>query len=410
MIGKRNPLQERLRTTGPGKLALIYPAAFLVSVAVGFVIFGLTFFARDVLRFEPGQIGMLVGTWPLTYCISCLLIRPIFGQVPPRFLMIGSCATMCLAVAALLSFPVPRAVFPLFGLFGFALGLFWTPVMGWLSVGQEGKTLSRLISHFNFSWGTGNMISPFLCGWLYRIRPGLPLLSGAALLFAVAVYVTWGSVALPRIRADRSSGVADENPVDTDQSTTLRYPAWAGLWANYFGIGLLNAVFPLAGRIELGMDSAQVGFAFLLLNLLNVVVFLALGRWEAWHFQSWPMKVSTGLRILLFILLMAVGDRISSFAIMALIGIPYAIAYSSSVFHGCSGTIHRARRMAIHEGVLTAAMVMGSISGGYAYQHLSAGAAYLMCAGINAATLGLQVWMGPGKGRPDSYRAISAPI
>lgn len=377
---------------------MIYPSAFLVSLAVGFVIFGLIFFARDVLQFEPGRIGLLVGTWPLTYCVSCLLIRPLFGPVPPRFLMIGSCVTMGLSVMALLVFRSPDVVFPLFALFGFALGLFWTPVMGWLSVGSEGTALSRLISRFNVSWGVGNMISPFLCGWLYQIRPLLPLQLGAGLFFWVAAYVAWGSLALPRVRGDRSSGVADENPTETDQSTPLRFPAWIGLWANYFGIGLLNAVFPLAGRVELGMDSAQVGFAFLLLNMLNVVFFMILGRWEGWHFRSWPMQVSTGLRILLFLLMMAVGGRIPVYVLMALIGIPYAVAYSSSVFHGCSGTIHRARRMAIHEGVLTAAMVLGSVAGGFLYEHGSSNVAYGVAAGINAIILALQFFFRTRRG------------
>lgn len=385
-------VEVRVLPTGPGKTAIIFPAAFVASVAIGFVIFGLTFFARDELAFEPGRVGLLVGTWPLTYAAACLLVLPLFGPVLPRILMVVSCSVMGLAVAALLVFPSTRAVFPLFGLFGFALGFFWSPVMGWLSVGHEGQDLSRLISRFNFSWGAGNMVSPFLCGALYQVRPTLPLQVGAFLFFAVAAYVAWGARVFPRVRNDRASGTAARDHGEKDHSTPLRYPAWAGLWANYFGIGLLNAVLPLSGRTDLGMDTSQVGLAFLLFNLLNVIFFLILGRWEKWHFRTWPMQVSTGMRIVLFLLLMAASGRVPVYLLMAMIGVPYAISYSASVFHGCSGAVHRARRMALHEGILTLAMVMGSVAGGAIYGRFSAGAAYAIAAVANAAVLAFQAF------------------
>lgn len=396
----------RILPTGPGRTAVIFPSAFVASVAIGFVIFGLTFFARDVLGFEPGRIGLLVGTWPLAYSVACLLVLPLFGPVLPRIFMVASCATMGLSVAALLAWPSPGFVFPLFGLFGFALGFFWTPVMGWLSVGHEGRDLSRLISRFNFSWGVGNMVSPFLCGALYQIRPALPLQIGAVLFFAVAAYVAWASRAFPRVRSDRASGTGVAERAETDRSTPLRYPAWAGLWANYFGIGLLNAVLPLAGRTELGMSSTQVGLAFLLFNLLNVLFFLVLGRWEKWHFRTWPMLASTGFRLVLFLLLMAARGRMPVYVLLAAIGIPYAVAYSTSAFHGCSGALNRSRRMAIHEGILTLAMVMGSAAGGALYGRFSAAAAYGTAAAANAAILALQaVWRSRRPGRSDGARS-----
>lgn len=405
MSGGARAVEVRVLPTGPGKTAIIFPSAFVASIAIGFVIFGLTFFARDVLGFEPGRVGLLVGTWPLTYSVACLLVLPLFGRVLPRVFMIASCVTMGLSVAALIAFPSARVVFPLFGVFGFALGFFWTPVMGWLSVGCEGRDLGRLMSRFNFSWGAGNMISPFLCGALYQIRPALPLQIGAVLLFGVAAYVFWGSRVFPRVRKDLACGTAAQDHGETDRSTPLRYPAWAGLWANYFGIGLLNAVLPLAGRADLGMNSTQIGLAFLLFNLLNVIFFLVLGRWEKWHFRTWPMQVSTGLRIGLFLLLMAAPGRIPVYLLMAMIGIPYAVSYSSSVFHGCSGAVHRARRMAIHEGVLTLAMVMGSVVGGAIYERGSAAAAYGAAAVANAAILAFQAHWRSRRAGPSSQPA-----
>ena len=49
-------------------------------------------------------------------------------------------------------------------------------------------------------------------------------------------------------------------------------------------------------------------------------------------------------------------------------GLLFAFAYSMSIFHGASGSLHLSQRMMIHEVLLTLGSVIGSIFGGGIYQ------------------------------------------
>ncbi|MDD3366475.1 MAG: hypothetical protein PHS67_04350, partial [Sphaerochaetaceae bacterium] len=51
-------------------------------------------------------------------------------------------------------------------------------------------------------------------------------------------------------------------------------------------------------------------------------------------------------------------------------GMLFAMMYSFSIFHGASGSIHRSKRMLIHEMLLTIGTIVGSIVGGTVYQYL----------------------------------------
>jgi predicted MFS family arabinose efflux permease len=52
-------------------------------------------------------------------------------------------------------------------------------------------------------------------------------------------------------------------------------------------------------------------------------------------------------------------------------GVVFAFGYSLSMFHGVAGCQKRARRMAIHEILLTVGQIAGSVIGGVIYQFQS---------------------------------------
>ena len=49
-------------------------------------------------------------------------------------------------------------------------------------------------------------------------------------------------------------------------------------------------------------------------------------------------------------------------------GLLFALAYSMSIFHGASGSLHLSQRMMIHEVLLTLGNIIGAIFGGGIYQ------------------------------------------
>ncbi|MBT3381858.1 MAG: hypothetical protein HN742_04410 [Lentisphaerae bacterium] len=66
--------------------------------------------------------------------------------------------------------------------------------------------------------------------------------------------------------------------------------------------------------------------------------------------------------------------------LLVLMAVFAAQSYSSSLFHGVSGSIRRASRMAIHESLLSAGLFVGSCLGGQIYESSGMVALYSFCA------------------------------
>lgn len=375
--------------SGIGKTAVIYPAAFLVAVAMGQVTLGLIFFVRDVFKATPTLIGWLAGVWAISFAFGCLVIRPVFNRVLPRYLIVGS--TLCLSVFTLSILHVPTLgwIFVLYVLYGMAASLFWPPLMAWLSTDAEGTALGRVLSRFNVSWCLGNVVSPFICGWLSQQAVHLPLLLGSGLFLLTAVFVTGAVSVLPKVQEDNNTGTnANTEQTPPEQSTLLRYPAWIGLFASFLGSGVIMAIFPIAAREELSMTKSVIGFLFMICSLLNAIGFVILGKTVFWHFRSLPMLVGQLVGVAVFVG-MAYAKSIYPISVLfALWGMSMALSYSNGIFHGVSGSLDRARRMAIHESTLALGIVAGSVVGGMVYQLHSITYVYRLCAFILlAATL-----------------------
>ena len=53
---------RRLRDAASGEQGVIYPAALMTSFALGLTNLGIIFFAREIFRATPAQVGWLAGT------------------------------------------------------------------------------------------------------------------------------------------------------------------------------------------------------------------------------------------------------------------------------------------------------------------------------------------------------------
>lgn len=361
----------RALSGGIGKTAVIYPAAFLVSLAVGQLALGLVLYAKVTFAASSIQVGLLAGIWSLTYLAGCLFVRPLFYRTLPRYLIMGSTALMGLLVLGMVAATAFIQLFWAYALFGLALALFWPSIMGWLSSDSEGARLGRVISRYNLAWCSAAAFSPFLCGWLFEHRPTYPLILAAGLLLVVCTLVAGASLALPRVRGDRggTSPRPDEAARGPDRSSPLRFPAWLGLFGSFAGMGLLTAVFPLAALDTWRLPETLIGLLFLARGLTNAVGFVLLGQVHGWHHRRLPMLLGQALGILALGGL-ALGQSLPLLALaLALYGFSMAMSYAGSLFHGASGSLHRARRMAIHESMLAAGLVTGSALGGWIYQY-----------------------------------------
>jgi len=382
----------RALSAGIGKTAVILPAGFLTEVGLGLLTLGMVFYMREVFLLSPGMVGWIAATWQSCYVLGCLTMRPAFEALLPRFSMIFSTAGIGAAVTAILLSRSVAAVFVFYGLFGFCLSFFWPPLMSWLSLGIEGKQLGRAMTRLTFVGNMGIIVSPFIAGALSSLSPRYPLYGAAAVFISNCLLVVGAALALPKIRSDTHRGRSHkEEPDKPDRSTSLRFPAWVGLFVTYAVLGVIITVFPMYARDDLGLSKSTIGALLLCRALCTAAGYLFLGRITRWHFRPFPMTAGLAL---LAVLVFGIA-RAASLPLLALslglIGPLISLGFSYSFFHGASGASRRATRMAIHEALLASGLIAGSAAGGQVYQHYSMTAVSAFCAALIGAAIVLQL-------------------
>ncbi|MCX7025637.1 MAG: MFS transporter [Spirochaetes bacterium] len=387
-----------LRFARFGRLAIIVPSAFLNSLGIGLVNLGLLFIVKEVYKAEPSVVGIFGAVWAIAYFASCLMLRKWTARLVPRVSM----TVMLLSSAALFSLyslhPGLAASFAAYAAFGLITAFFWPPLMGWLSRGIEGEELSAAQGAFSFSWSLGGVISPYLAGLLSERGKFLPVHVSVCIFLVAGIFVSLSRIfykdALERPESATMAGSASPGEAGgVDRSTKLRFPAWTGVFAAYAVMGVVFNIFPVFARDGLGLSESVTGAILSLRAVFTVFGFLILGRVSGWHFRHALMPaVAMAFSVLVAILAFTPGAAAYAVA-FPVIGVLLAFSYSGSMFYGASGALDRDARMTVHETLLTAGQIVGSVAGGLLYQAFTMRIVFLFLAGCLAAAAAVQLAM-----------------
>ena len=381
----------RSSINGIGKSAVIFPAAFLAALGVGAITLGMIFYARDVFHASPGQVGTISALWSASYIAGCLLLRPHFDRALPKHLIVASTFVMFATASILLRVRTLPLVAVLFSLCGLSMSLFWPPLMGWLSRGVEGKRLGKVMAKYNFSWSMGVIASPSLTGVLSELDPKAPLLVGSGLFFLTCLIIIGACLALPKIREDDEPEVGSEREGGAgERVTALRFPAWVGVAACYFAIGVILNIFPIAARDDLGFSKGMIGLLLEGRIVFATLGFILMGSTHFWHYRPGPMLAAQGALSLFLVLMVFVKGPLPLGGLISAVGFCMGVSFFYSMFHGISGAVNRSGMMALHESLLSAGLISGSFAGGYLYQRVSMAAVYAFSAVIVLAGLAVQ--------------------
>ncbi len=383
---------------GIGKTAVIFPSAFLVALGSGLIGLGVVFYMRDIFNAPASEIGTLFALWSLCYISGCIFIRPLFDRVLPRY-------TLIIATSCMFAFTLPIHfvksivwIYVLFAWYGFSTSLFWPPLMAWVSEKVEGVELGRTISKFNLFWSTGLIISPFLAGWLSERATELPLYSGSSLFLLTSFMIAGAILVLPGMEKDKevevSAGIRNGG---RGKDTPVRYPAWVGVYTTYVVFGVLLVVFPVSARDDLSMSKSIIGLVLLSRALFMTIGFIILGRTAFWHFKILPMVLAQVCLAISLVFMVYICSPLLLGVILGVMGLLMALSYSSSLFHGVSGSTNRAKRTAIQEILISAGFISGSFVGGILYERYSMATVYWFCLSLVLVGViiqaGLSVWI-----------------
>ncbi len=370
----------------PGWLLSLYVPVLLKAMCAGmFVVVGP--FLVNKLGGGPFYKGAIGATWIGSYVIALLAYGGRVDGLDPRNLVrigLSTMALMFLIMAQAESLPVLFAATSGFGLIS---GLFWPPIMGWLSTGYEGQRLSRRLSKFNLSWSTGMAVGPALGGFLFELdiveaSHLIPLYLAACLLMLGVLVITL----MPSPERDATTGVpVSSGPppedVDAARSDLFRPMARIAHFFAYVGNGVYRYQLPSLA-IALGITADEFGRVGTTLSLAMFVSFLVLGKTERWHYR---LDLFIGAQIVIALNLLAllvVQTWWHMMICMAIGGLAVGVTYSSDLFYGISGGVRRSRRMAIHELLLAIGIASGALFGGAVSEHLGLRLVYPICSGL----------------------------
>ncbi|MDD2296965.1 MAG: MFS transporter, partial [Sphaerochaetaceae bacterium] len=254
--------------------------------------------------------------------------------------------------------------------YGITMSFLWPQIETWLARGKEGRALNKATSSFNVSWSLGAATSPLLTGILVEIHTRVPLFAGIMLFGLVFSLIGISTKMVPGIRAVVSEYQNIQQTTAIDQSTPLRFLSWAGVLTVYAALAVILTIFPLHALDNLPFSESAVGLLLLVRGLATVGMFVVMGKTSWWHFKR-TLVIIIQILVVGICLLGTLSFSFFHYILFFFVfGMLFAMMYSFSIFHGASGSIHRSKRMLIHEMLLTIGTIVGSIVGGTVYQYL----------------------------------------
>ncbi|MBM3786936.1 MAG: MFS transporter [Acidobacteria bacterium] len=371
----RTPLLSRTR--------IIYYTSFATDLAYFTFLFSLSRWLAETGA-SQWQLGVFGACGSLSYALS----GPVAGMVSDRFgrrrvILCGSVATiLALAAAAVWR---SASIFPFLAIgCGIAVALVFPPLIAWLTA--DGRDSSRRLFRFCVSWNAGVLLGQMGAGWLYLLRPELPLLAVTIPMAAVvALLLVWKpEPPAPATVATEAGGPPSPGP--RPEARAFAYMAWIANGAGALAFSLVTHLFPLLAH-ESGI-SPPVHGAMLALGRITVLIsYFVLYRSPFWHYRIWPAVVAqaaaiAGLALLGFAgaaPLLALGLMLTS----PMIGYNYfaGIYYSTEAF----GANRRGAASGMHEASLAIGGGAGALGGGIIGSLYGTRAPYQLCALLLAA-------------------------
>lgn len=363
------------------KLPVIYTSAFFMSLTLNAMLLGMVFFSKEVFGATPTQTGTMGAAYNFSYLIACILLQPLMSRWAAHKSLVVALAV--LLIGLLTVFFAPSIGYAYLGqcICGAGTCFFWPPLMGWLSEGLEGGRLGRVTGFYNLCWSSGTIISPLLTGYLCDFSSKYVILY-CLVTFAVILFMFgYLHVKLSRT-AKNGRNTSKVEETTSGHETYLRYPSWVGVACAWYTVGFLVSVYPLVAEDILMISRVRIGSIIMCRALASTAAMTALGLFSAWQFKRGQLLFCHAAMLLSVFFLGFARTPGFSIVLVALTGLAAGHVYTNSIFHGVAGSKNRTKRMAIHEILLSLGSVVGSISGGFVYEHCGIVAACSLAASV----------------------------
>jgi MFS family permease len=370
---------------------------YFTSFATDYAYFAFLFVITRLLA-ETGSSQWHLGVFGACTSICYALSGPLAGALSDRIgrrRVILSGAAGAIAVLLICSTWRSRPLFYVAGaFFGVAAALIYPPLIAWLT--EDGRDTSRRLFGFCIAWNTGVIVAQVSGGWLYAVRPQLPLLVAAVPMVGVLALMLTGRPAAP---SGPSAAPAAGPPTAThDSPSSARvfvYLAWLSNLAGAFSFSLLVHLFPYLAH-ESGI-SPPVHGVMLALNRMGVIgTYVLMYRFTFWRYRLWTAVASQLLAMAGLALLGFAGSVPVLTLGLVLTALMLGYNYFASIYYStvAFGTERKGAASGMHEASLAMGSGLGALGGGLLGALYGARAPYRFCVILLGVFMALQwaIW------------------
>lgn len=351
-----------------GALALVQTAVPLIAIR-----FGASFMMLGIMGFVAQAVRMPI-------CVTAGHLSEKTGRAA---IIVPAAVTVAISSIGLALAHSNYQVIVLYSILLAAIGAFYPPLQALVGDVSKRGQLTKNLSMFNMGWCIGGAVMAIAARWL--VPMGLPstlYVAAAGTFVAAGLVLTWRGKAVDRSSPDEVTATA----VPAIEPRNLLLIARMGHVLGFFSFSTVRMVFPKLG-IELGWTEARVAGVVALLLWGQAVGMMLASASPWWRGKLWPqvmaqcLMLASGLAVALFSSPVLLGAAFFG------VGASQSIAYTAALYHGLSARRSLGRNTGIHESLVAAGNISGSLLGGLAASLIAPRAPYVLIALLASVSL-----------------------
>lgn len=242
----------------------------------------------------------------------------------------------------------------------------WPVLEALVTEGAPPAAIPRAVGIYNITWAATNAGALFIGGAIvekfgYASIYYLPLL-----IVAIQLALTFRLEKIRPSAAEKiSAAPADPNRPSPERAKNFLRLAWLANPFAYVAINTLIAVLPgVAAKFHLSPMFA--GFACSLWGFVRIAVFVALWRWDGWHYRFRWLAIAFALLVLSFAAILIAPNLWLVLAAQVFFGAAIGLIYYSSLFYSMDASDTKSENGGIHEAAIGAGNCLGPAVGAVA--------------------------------------------
>ena len=239
----------------------------------------------------------------------------------------------------------------------------WPVLEALISENETPERVPHAVGIYNITWAATNAGALFIGGTIvekfgYASIYWLPL---AIVVTQLALTFWLEKIKLPAIEKNSAPEVDANRPSPARAKNFLRM-AWLANPFAYVAINTLIAVLPgVAAKFHLTPMFA--GFACSLWGFVRIAVFVALWRWDGWHYRFRWLALAFGLLIVSFTAILIAPNLWLVLAAQVFFGAAIGLIYYSSLFYSMDASDTKSEHGGIHEAAIGVGNCLGPATG-----------------------------------------------